>query len=86
MSAVSIPTPITRANRRTMACGTSMGACSKRFRRASRDRSGEALAYVYYQDEPLSRDEVRHVAAKIRKLLDLSRARGRALTIQRGPA
>jgi hypothetical protein len=40
----------------------------------------------YYQDEPLTRDEVRRVAANIRKLLDLSRIRGRALTIQRGPA
>jgi hypothetical protein len=28
MSAVSIPTPITRANRRTIACGPSLGACS----------------------------------------------------------
>src|ERR1700738_2478780 len=27
MSAVSIPTPITRANRRTIACGPSLGAC-----------------------------------------------------------
>jgi hypothetical protein len=54
--------------------------------RGQHDRSGQALAYVYYQDEPLTRDEVRRVAANIRKLLDLSRIRGRALTIQRGPA
>jgi hypothetical protein len=34
MSAVSMPTPITRANRRTMACGPLLGACSMRSRRA----------------------------------------------------
>jgi hypothetical protein len=35
MSAVSTPTPITRASSRTMACGPSPGACSMRSRRAS---------------------------------------------------
>src|SRR5712671_4075063 len=35
MSAVSTPTPITRANRRTIACGPTLGACSIRSRRAS---------------------------------------------------
>src|SRR6202795_239570 len=33
MSAVSTPTPITRANRRTIACGPSLGACLRRSRR-----------------------------------------------------
>ena len=36
MSAVSIPTPITRAISRTIACGPSPGACSIRSRRAPR--------------------------------------------------
>src|SRR5450755_2146535 len=35
MSAVSTPTPITRANRRTIAWGPSLGACLRRSRRAS---------------------------------------------------
>jgi len=35
MSAVSMPIPITRANRRTMTCGPSQGACSIRSRRSS---------------------------------------------------
>ena len=35
MSAVSMPTPITRANKRTIACGPSLGACLRRSRRAS---------------------------------------------------
>src|SRR6202022_3223543 len=37
MSAVSMPTPITRASRRTIACGPSSGACLRRSRRASFD-------------------------------------------------
>ena len=35
ISAVSIPTPITRASRRSIACGPSPGACLRRSRRAS---------------------------------------------------
>src|SRR5215813_8419240 len=37
MSAVSVPTPITRANRCTIACGPSLDACSRRSRRALLD-------------------------------------------------
>ena len=44
-----------------------------------RDRDGQALAYVYYEDEPgrrgaaklLSKDEARRIAANVAKLPDL---------------
>src|SRR6267154_4307875 len=54
MSAVSIPTPITRANRRTIACGPSLGACST-FKASILD-----LPYLII-DEP----SARHVATQL---------------------
>jgi hypothetical protein len=55
-----------------------------------RDHSGQALAYVYFEDEPgrrsaaklLSKDEARRIAANIAKLLALARYCGQPQSYQ----
>ena len=61
-----------------------------------RDKTGQVLAYIYYEDEPgrraadnlLTKDEARAIAANIAKLLGRSASRGagrrRKKVFQRG--